>query len=363
VVTDTKTLPVGAQYTIEIGPIGEGHFENLRQQAYAGWVVITDTNTRRDCLPLIKDLLRGVPIVYITIAAGEQHKTLDTCQEIWKGLFRGGVGRRWCCLNLGGGVVGDMGGFAAATFKRGIDFVQIPTTLLSQVDASVGGKLGIDFFHVKNSIGVFRDPVAVWIDPRFLRTLPERERLSGYAEMLKHALIADRKQWEQLTAQDVWQPANWTATIAASVAIKREIVLADPYERGLRKALNFGHTIGHAVESHFLDRGGEGQLTHGEAIAVGMICEAYLSREAGALAPSQAEGIVDYLLRIFQLPPVPEQIFDRLIELMRQDKKNDTAAINFTFLAGIGSARVNATATVEEILRSLRYYNSVRDSL
>jgi 3-dehydroquinate synthase len=356
-----QTLPIGDSYDIRIGTIDARAFDELRQRDYAGWVVLTDTNTRRDCLPLIAAQLGGRPVVHLTVAAGEEHKTLETCRYIWEELFRGGVGRRWCCLNLGGGVLGDMGGFAAATYKRGIDFLQIPTTLLSQVDASVGGKLGIDFYGVKNSIGVFRDPIGVWIDPRFLRTLPERELRSGYAEIIKHALVADRAQWEELTDRAHWNSGDWSPTIASSVAIKREIVLADPFERGLRKALNFGHTIGHAVESYFLGRGEGERLTHGEAIAIGMICETYLSKGAGTLGAEEAGNITEYLLRVFSLPKVPEGVFGDLIDLMRQDKKNDTAAINFTRLTGIGSMRVNATATDEEISRSLRYYNRLLD--
>ncbi len=344
-------------YSIEIAPIAGEHFRWLTARGYAGWVIITDENTHRHCLPLLAEWLREQPKLVIQVPAGERHKHLDTCRYIWEEMFRGGVGRRWCCLNLGGGVIGDMGGFAAATFKRGMDFVQIPTTLLSQVDASVGGKLGIDFYGVKNSIGLFANPIAVWVDVRFLRTLPEREIRSGYAEVVKHALIADGEQWKKLMELKDLTAVDWEPIIAHSVDIKREIVQEDPYEQGRRKALNFGHTVGHAVESYLLQQ--EERLLHGEAVAVGMIAEAWLSRETGHLAAEDLAAVSRYCLSVYGFQGIPEESYPRLMELMRQDKKNDTAAINFTLLDRPGACTVNGTATVEVIARSLDYYNSL----
>lgn len=350
-------LDVGQAYQITIAPLSEQHLDWLRSRSYAGWVIIMDEHTERYCMPVLEPLLGSKPVVRITVPAGERHKHLDTCRFIWEEMFRGGVGRRWCCLNLGGGVIGDMGGFAASTFKRGMDFIQIPTTLLSQVDASVGGKLGIDFYEVKNSIGLFADPQAVWIDPAFLRTLPEREVRSGYAEIVKHALIADASEWKRLSGINDLGNMDWAALIGDSVAIKRGIVLEDPFERGARKALNFGHTIGHAVESQLLNS--TERLLHGEAIAVGMICEAWLSHSAGFLSESDLQDITTYLLRIYGHPAVAESGFPALIDLMRQDKKNEGAEINFTFIDAPGSHVVNETATPDQILESLRYYNRV----
>ena len=343
------------EYAIRIEDIGADHFAWLLDRNYAGWVVLTDEHTHEKCLPLLRPLPEGTAVHVIRVPAGERHKHLDTCRYIWEEMFRAGAGRRWCCLNLGGGVIGDMGGFAAATFKRGMDFIQIPTTLLSQVDASVGGKTGIDFYGVKNSIGVFQNPVAVWIDPRFLRTLPNRELRSGYAEVIKHALIADAAAWDTLRAQVGVSALDWGTIIAESVDIKRKIVLEDPLERGARKALNFGHTVGHAVESWFMD--GEQPLLHGEAIAVGMICESWISAQLGRLSAEHLAQVSEYLLGVYGKQRISPASFDRLVELMGQDKKNDGVEINFTLLDAPGRHRVNQTATPGMIRESLQFYN------
>ncbi|MGB3799183.1 MAG: 3-dehydroquinate synthase [Lewinella sp.] len=352
------TLDVGEDYQIRIAPISADHFTWLRSRNYAGWVILMDEHTERDCLPLIEPFLTHETVARITVPPGERFKHLDTCRFIWEEMFKAGVGRRWCCLNLGGGVIGDMGGFAASTFKRGMDFVQIPTTLLSQVDASVGGKLGIDFYEVKNSIGLFANPAAVWVNPLFLETLPDREVRSGYAEIIKHALIADRGEWERLSALEKIDTSNWSDLIGSSVDIKRRIVLEDPFEKGARKALNFGHTVGHAVESYQLN--GENRLLHGEAIAIGMVCESWLSYREGLLSENDLRSITSYLIRLYGHPQVPEDGFPAMIDLMRQDKKNDDDRINFTLLEAPGQHVVNKTATPEVILESLEYYNRFR---
>ena len=350
------TLEVGQDYSIRIETIGPDHFSGLAASTYAGWVILADEHTAAACLPKLEPYLpESQRIERIVVPAGERHKHLDTCRFIWDRLFAAGAGRNWCCLNLGGGVIGDMGGFAAATFKRGMDFIQIPTTLLSQVDASVGGKLGIDYHGVKNSIGVFRNPRAVWVDPGFLATLPPRELRSGYAEVVKHALIADAAAWNTLHRVTDLERLDWLAIIGDSVAIKRRIVLEDPLEKGARKALNFGHTVGHAVESFFLDT--PEPLLHGEAIAVGMICEAWLSTRTNLLSQADYQTITGYLLQIYGHRNIPEAAFPELLSLMRQDKKNEGTEINFTLLTGLGSHRVNATATPEIIRESLREYN------
>ena len=351
------TLPVADAYAIEIAPLGPDHFNWLAARNYPGWVVIVDANTRQHCWPRLAPFLEGHPHVLIEVPAGEVSKNLDTCQHVWREMFRAGVTRRWCCLNLGGGVVTDMGGFCASTFKRGMDFVQIPTTLLSQVDASVGGKLGIDFFDVKNSIGVFADPRAVWVDTAFLRTLPPREVRSGFAEIIKHALIASPEQWAEVRAIDPSDHA-WDDLLARSVDIKRRVVLEDPYERGLRKSLNFGHTIGHAIESYFLDT--DDHLLHGEAIAAGMIAESWLSVRLAGLPETDLRNITDYLLRTYGHQPIPPAAFPELLATMGQDKKNEDHRINFTVLEAAGRARVNATASPELITEAITWYNSLR---
>ncbi|MEM6771030.1 MAG: 3-dehydroquinate synthase family protein, partial [Bacteroidota bacterium] len=271
-------------------------------------------------------------------------------------MFTGGVGRRWCAICLGGGVLEDMSGFVASTFKRGIDFLQIPTTLLSMVDSSVGGKLGVDFNQLKNSIGVFANPIAVWIDPVFLKTLSAREIRSGYGEIIKHGLIADQEQWETILAIKDLKTVNWQSIIPASVNVKREIVLVDPFEGGLRKALNFGHTIGHAIESYWLAT--PSRLLHGEAIAAGMAMEAWLSVRLSSLKELDLNQIARYILDIYGHQLIPEEAFSALLNLMRQDKKNEDERINFTLLEAPGKAVVNATAEGALIEEAMRWYNS-----
>lgn len=344
-------------YDITIGPLDEALRTWLRNRNYAGLAVLTDENTAEHCLPRLRNWWSGPPLVHISVPAGEIHKNLDTCRRIWDELFAARAGRNWCLLNLGGGVIGDMGGFCAATYKRGIDFIQLPTTLLSQVDASVGGKLGIDYGGFKNSIGLFGDPVAVWIDPAFLTTLPPRELRSGFAEMIKHALIADAGQWNRLQQVDLTAGNDWEALLPPSIGIKRDIVASDPYERGPRKLLNFGHTIGHAVESWFLAT--SRPLLHGEAIAVGMIAESWLSVRQAGLSEHGLQAITRFLLDRYGHVHLPDLSFPSLLDTMRQDKKNENASINFSLLATAGRGVINRTASDTEILQALRYYNSL----
>ncbi|NJC25261.1 3-dehydroquinate synthase [Neolewinella antarctica] len=351
------TLPVADKYNIEFGDVTRAKFDWLKSKEYAGWVVFVDTNTRRDCLPLIEKFLDHPRLLIIECAPGELNKNLGTCQELWSQMFDGGVGRRWCAICLGGGVLEDMSGFVASTFKRGIDFLQIPTTLLAQVDSSVGGKLGVDFYELKNSLGVFNDPIAVWIDHRFLRTLPAREIRSGFAEVIKHALIADAGQWGRIQKIIDLTVVDWSELIPASVNIKREVVLEDPFERGVRKSLNFGHTIGHAIESYFLET--EQRLFHGEAIAAGMIMEAWISYQLATLTVSDYQLIESYFLKLYGHQVILESSFDQLFALMANDKKNDDHRINFTLLAEPGRALINQFAGRPVIESAIRHYNSL----
>ncbi len=345
-------------YPIYIGDLADALPDWLRMRHFAGLAILCDEHTEAYCKPRLAPLLPDGPTQWITISSGEAHKQLDTCRIVWEALFAAKANRNWCLLNLGGGVIGDMGGFCASTFKRGIHFAQLPTTLLSQVDASVGGKLGVDYGAVKNSIGLFRDPGAVFIDPAFLQTLPAAEIRSGYAEIIKHALIADAKQWQQLQGiTDLTQP-DWATIIPSSLAIKRDIVLADPHERGIRKALNFGHTVGHAIEGYRLHT--SVPMLHGEAIAVGMICEAWLSHRLAGLSAEALAQITDYLLRLYGHEPIPEEQFDYLLSLMQQDKKNEDDRINVSLLPAIGTVRVNQIAAPALLRESLLYYNRSR---
>ncbi|NJO87014.1 MAG: 3-dehydroquinate synthase [Lewinella sp.] len=346
-------------YSITIGAIERTHFSWLHQRNYAGWLVLVDELTRVHCLPNLLPHLTHQPTVIVEIPSGEQYKTLDTCRFIWEECLRNGLGRRWCMLNLGGGVLGDMGGFAAATYKRGIDFIQVPTTLLSQVDASVGGKLGIDFYGLKNSIGLFAEPQAVWIDPAFLSTLSARELRSGYAEVLKHSLIADADQWKTLR---LYSPTdllglNWRGIVEHSIALKRDIVAKDPQEKGLRKVLNFGHTIGHALESYWLTT--SQPLLHGEAIAAGMVAEAWLSHTYCSLTSEELADITTAFLSIYGHRPAPEAAFPTLLTTMYQDKKNEAESINCTLLTAIGEAKINQIVSADDVVEALRYYNQL----
>lgn len=344
-------------YRIQLGPIGQSLPALLAGCAPSMILVLSDENTRRFCLPVVKPFFpQGVPAQVLEIPAGEMHKTLRTCERIWGEMLRAGADRNALLINLGGGVIGDMGGFCAATYKRGIDFIQVPTTLLSQVDASIGGKLGIDFGGIKNSVGVFRNPLAVCIDPTFLNTLPERELRSGFAEVIKHALIADAGQWKELQDGNPETLMKDTATILKSLEIKQAVVQADPYEKGWRKALNFGHTIGHAVEAGLLETGSP--LLHGEAIAAGMMAEAYLSTQLGGLPPQDLVAICRYLTDIYTLPPLPENRFSDYVALMQNDKKNAGGRINCTLLEEPGRAKVDQFVSAQAIMESMRFYNN-----
>lgn len=346
-----------AQYEIVVGNVRESLQHFLQQHHYSKTLVLVDENTAAYCLPRFKNLLQGRDWIPIQIPSGEQHKNISTCQQIWQEMMEAGADRKALTINLGGGVIGDMGGFCASTFKRGMDFLQIPTTLLSQVDASIGGKLGIDFMQVKNSIGLFRDPRTVLIDPDFLQTLPIAEIRSGFAEVIKHSLIADVKQWQELSRIGELTSIDWAPVITPSLLIKKRIVEEDPYERGLRKALNFGHTIGHAVEGHALET--NRPLLHGEAIAIGMICETYLSHRILGLTERDLNEVSRFLLSIYDPYFLEPDNYPIYLNLMQNDKKNEAGAINFSLIDAPGSVVVNQTCGKELILESLDYYNSL----
>ncbi len=320
---------------------------------YSSVAVLADVNTYRHCYPLIQDVLPNHSI--LTIPAGEEYKNLESCTQVWEKLTVHQFDRHSLLIVLGGGVPGDLGGFCAATFKRGIDFVLIPTTLLAQVDASIGGKLGIDFHQFKNHIGVFCEPVATLISPSFLATLPERELRSGFAEIIKHCLISDKKMWDVMRTRPL-SGQDWATLIPHSVKFKRQVIKKDPREKGLRKILNFGHTIGHAVESYFLNSGN--RLFHGEAIAVGMIAEAGIAESRKLITGSELEEITTYLKEIYPKVTLPE-VLDPLIKIMDQDKKNKGNKILMALTEGIGQACWDVEVSPEEIEKSLNYYQSI----
>jgi len=326
----------------------------LKGKQYSEICLLTDQNTGRYCFPLLSELFPKASI--IQVEAGEEKKNLSTSEKIWQKMTDFQLDRKALMLNLGGGVIGDMGGFCAATYKRGIDFIQIPTTLLSQVDASVGGKLGIDFKNFKNHIGVFQVPKAVFIDATFLKTLPPAELRSGFAEIIKHCLIADKTQWEKISKKTLTEQ-NLQELVAHSVKIKEQIVQEDPKENGLRKILNFGHTIGHAIESYFLEIPDK-KLLHGEAIAIGMIAEAYISIKKGFITLEEAEQIKEYILKIYGRVDIFEFDIEKIIPLTLQDKKNENNKIQCSLLEKVGKANYNNPISYADIKEGISYYNS-----
>ncbi|MDF7810301.1 3-dehydroquinate synthase [Hymenobacter sp. YC55] len=328
--------------------------ELLRQPAVSQVFVLTDANTSRLCYPLLRFYLPEAHSL-IEIPAGEEAKTLDSCEVVWNELTEQRADRFAVLVNLGGGVVTDLGGFCASLYKRGIRFVQVPTTLLAQVDASVGGKTGIDFQGFKNHLGVFQEPAGVFIDPKFLDTLDPRQLKSGYAEVVKHALIADAAAFREQRINSVFID-NWTDTIRHSVALKQEIVTQDPLENGPRKLLNFGHTVGHALESFLLSQPGR-EILHGEAVAAGMICEAWLSVQHGLLDENELDQIETFLFSVFEKVQFVSLETEAIADYARQDKKNAGSTINCTLLESIGRGVYNQPVTVAEIASSLRYYH------
>lgn len=320
---------------------------------YSKVCILVDENTRKYCLPLVEQYFCE-PVI-IEIKSGEEEKNLSTCSFIWEQMTNHQLDRKALMVNLGGGVIGDMGGFCASTYKRGIDFIQIPTTLLSQVDASVGGKLGIDFHSFKNHIGVFNVPYKVLISTDFLQTLPERELRSGYAEVIKHCLIADAMKWEEIRTLKL-NDHDWDEIARHSVGIKNYVTHEDPTEKGLRKILNFGHTIGHAIESFYLNT--ENRLLHGEAIAIGMICEAQVAFKRGFISEEELNQLKQAILEVYGKPLVKEVDIDQIIPLAYQDKKNEHNVIQCTLLAKIGEANFNNPITEEDIKESILYYNN-----
>ncbi len=317
--------------------------------------VLFDSNSRDNCLALLYGFrcLRGY--LPICIEPSDSHKNLENLTWVWQHLQDGGATRHSCLINLGGGMVTDLGGFAASTFKRGINFINIPTTLLAMVDASVGGKTGINFGGLKNEIGVFNDSKFVILDTEFLKTLDHENICSGYAEMLKHGLISDEKMWEELVSFDLQHPdfTHLQDMVGDSVKVKERIVEEDPHENGIRKALNLGHTFGHAFESWALKRK---PVLHGYAVAFGLIPELYLSVAKAGFPTEKMRQTVAFIKEYYGTLPITCDDYDELIELMHHDKKNQNGIINFTLLGGIGDIRINQTASLDEIKEALDFF-------
>ncbi|HEY9550769.1 MAG TPA: 3-dehydroquinate synthase [Prevotella sp.] len=327
----------------------------LSECAYDRIFVLTDTTTHAKCRPVLNGsmVLKGAQS--IVIDATDTNKNLETLAQVWQQLSSGGATRHSCLINLGGGMVTDLGGFAASTFKRGINFINIPTTLLAMVDASVGGKTGINFNGLKNEVGVFNDARSVIVSTEFLRTLDFENMCSGYAEMLKHGLISHTAMWSELLAFDLCQPdyQRLQQMVASSIKVKEHVVTKDPFERNIRKALNLGHTFGHAFEAWALRRS---PLLHGYAVAYGLVCELYLSVVKTGFPTNKMRQTLSYIKEYYGKLNFTCDDYNELIELMQHDKKNTAGCINFTLLHDIGDIKIDQTATENEIKEALDFY-------
>ena len=321
---------------------------NELTMSYSSVFILCDENTKKHCLPLIE-----IKANTIEIQSGEVNKNLRSCEYIWDELTSKFADRKSLLINLGGGVICDMGGFAASCYKRGIDFVNIPTTLLAMVDASVGGKTGIDFNGFKNQIGVFNEAKEVLICTEFLKTLDERQIKSGLAEVVKHYLIADKAVFMAFTQKGA--ATLDIALIQKAVEIKSEIVALDPFEKNIRKKLNFGHTIGHALESHSLTS--SEALLHGEAVAYGMAIEAYIAAFASLIDEEKAGFISHTLETVFDLKPLTDDTIVGIMHFVHQDKKNEKGIIKMALIDDIGSCKIDVEVDAEGIKAAIRYFN------
>jgi len=315
--------------------------------------ILVDSNTKVHCLPLLqKGVLAFHDATVFEIEAGEKTKNIETIVRLWTELTESGADRSSLLLNLGGGMVTDVGGFTASTYMRGIDFINMPTTLLAMVDASVGGKNGINFKDQKNQIGTFDEPKAVFASPVFLKTLPQSEIRSGFAEVIKHALISDPVKWDAVKSIEHLETENWFNIIRESVWTKTKIVNSDYHDRHLRKALNFGHTIGHALES-YSQKHHKTPLKHGEAVAIGMIGEVYISQHVCGLNETFANEICSFIRKHYSLDA--DFDCDSLITLMKGDKKNISERINFSLIKSIGEPAINQSCDEGMIRQALEF--------
>ena len=325
----------------------------LARKNYSKLFILVDENTKTHCLPLLQ---HGVPALIdshlLEIKSGEASKRLETIAELWKQLTQQNADRNVLLINLGGGVVSDVGGFVASTYMRGIDFINIPTTLLAMVDASVGGKNGINFEGLKNHIGTFDNPQAVFVSPVFLKTLPANEIRCGFAEVIKHALISDERKWKQVLAIENFDDVNWTDIIRESIWTKNKIVNSDFKDRGKRHSLNFGHTIGHALESYSMKHE-TNPLRHGEAVAIGIVGEAWLSRHTLAFSEKDAQDVYALIKRLYPISTAVSA--NDLIEIMKSDKKNHHSKISFSLLEDIGEPAINQTPDESMIQQAIEF--------
>lgn len=327
---------------------------------YDDWILIVDENTNRHCVPVFVKKLGSRPHYSHILHSGEKNKTLDRCSSIWTKLTEIRAGRNFLLVNLGGGLVSDVGGFAASCHKRGIDYINIPTSLLAMVDAAHGGKTGINYKGLKNVIGSVHMPKLVLIDKDYLKTLKSDELVSGFAEVLKHALIADKSLWEKLkTIKHPEEIKDWSEILSKSIAIKNSIVKKDPFEQNIRRLLNFGHSIGHALEtySHGSD---QVSLSHGMGVAAGILVESFISLDRRMLSQAECDEIQKVILSIYGTVPFDESKFYSLLEIISHDKKNSSIDLNFTLLREIGKAEIDCKIEISEIKDALNKYSELR---
>lgn len=326
----------------------------LKKQKYSSYFILCDENTLKNCLPVLITQCKELKDAEIfEIESGENSKSLQLCSQLWETLLSYNADKNSLLINLGGGVISDLGGFIASVYKRGIDFINIPTSLLAMADASVGGKTGIDFAGLKNTIGTITQPKGVFVHEGFLDTLPERHFANGMAEIHKMALISDKTFWKKLKSEKNFNPAS----IIKSVALKNNIVKKDPHDKGIRKALNFGHTIGHAIESVLL--ASEVDVLHGEAVLIGMICESKISLDKKLISKNEFNEIIETLIQKFSFSPLPALLFGEMVKATINDKKNNKLEIQCALLNRIGKHKINVAVTPNQILDALEYYNSI----
>jgi 3-dehydroquinate synthase len=351
-----KTIQA-ASYPVHFHDESYQELSNLiAKKNYSTIFILVDENTFEHCYPkFIPNLATDKRIEVIEIESGEINKNMETCIGVWNAITELGGDRKSVLITLGGGVITDLGGFVASCFKRGIDFINIPTTLLSMVDASVGGKTGVDLGVLKNQIGLFANPEMVLVDTTYLETVAEREIKSGTAEIIKYGITYDVKLFNEIRNNKKLEISD---LIFRSVEIKNEVVLKDPKEKGMRKILNFGHTLGHAIESFYLESDEKENLTHGEAIAIGMVCECYMSSKLLAFPKEKLTQVKDTIVSIYNKTRLLKEDFTAIIDLLKHDKKNVNGQVNFVLLNDFEDFRLDCKVPEELINESMEFYNS-----
>ncbi|WP_019038128.1 3-dehydroquinate synthase [Psychroflexus tropicus] len=328
--------------------------------SYSSIYILVDTNTSLHCSRFLAEKIESdLKIEWIEIEPGEEHKTITTCHEIWKALSETGADRKSLMINLGGGIVTDIGGYVASCFKRGIDFVHVPTTLLGMVDAAIGGKNGVNLDSLKNQVGIIRPPKLVLIDVGYLATLPPQEMRSGLAEMLKHGLIANADDFYAFEDLSQFNVDRLPELIKDSIKIKTQIAEQDPHEKGMRMALNFGHTLGHAIESYHMESEQKNKLLHGEAVAIGMVLALKLSEEILDFSQKECDRASRIITSYFKSTEFSEEDIDAIKTYLKHDKKNSAGNINFVLLTALGQPKINCKVSDDQIKKAFAYYKSL----